>query len=1748
MKTTKRILSLLLSLTLIVGAVVVMPITAEAISTPIELESTAVNFWADPENRIKQSDLYNFASGDKTSMVGAVGVFARSTSSSNFYLFLPSNADCNNLKVWFLADYATVNGSTVVSGQPTDVFKDADEGGTKLVYTLNLGGETYTLNVMKSGDVGAVYIDTSSGSMSSIHSSKDNSESGTIMVVNADGTLEYDGELSSIKGRGNATWGYDKKPYNIKLANSTKLLGMPKARKWCLMANHVDGSLIKNQLTYDFADYIGIKYQPHCKPVDLYINQQYYGSYALSEKVEIKSNRINVTDNYENLEIANGTVDEATGTVIPADMDTLGLSTRTINADNSTTYYTEYSSNYHGHSIGSRRYSAYAKTSNTGINYTNINDPSDLTGGYLFELEISQRWAVENCGFCAYNRQGWVVKSNDYISRHQIDYCYPLLYAIGGAIYNGGTVPSRSVETNCSSLGSTLAYGDRSVTNPAPESQYRGKRWSELLDADSAVKYYWTQEYFKNMDSSVSSTYFFKDVDSVDSKVYAGPLWDMDNSIGYSSNGSRWGHSWTSTSGWYTKNTRIYRWRTRDTSTSYSKDSEAPLSFYGALATNCDDFTTMAKSEWYNTISPAVDILTASEDDDNGVLHNVDYYVDTVEKSGKMNALRLYENSDYNADTIKTGIRNWLTARQTWINGEFPKTDISTCNFANIDNQTCTGSPIEPGVTITDGSTTLQEGKDYTLTYTNNIAAGAARIKVDGTGKYEGSYNLNFNIVKGIFEGSAQIPAAAYKDDVLNVSVTNENGDDVSDLVTLQWYADNVAIGGATSNEYNVSASDAGKTIKVVASGDNVSLAGSVTSNECTIYAGEKPTNYTETLAQWVYDYSLNEADLANADTSGGYAYPATDGQLKETALLKGSVNATSTAKIKWSEDLYSNPTTVITKDYSPIISTDKSDGLAWGEYPYFETTLNTLGYENISFSAKLGGTNRGPGVWKLQYSLNGTNYINIPNSTYTIAKNKTMYDAFSDVTLPDACSNVKNLRIRAVACDDVAINTTYRIVGIPSGDASINNVYVKGTRITAITELDAPTIINKSDNGDASVLFDTDTISIRDNNGGAEVYYSLGGEYKLYNGEFSPFDDNAEVGDTVTLSTYSKFEDIVSDTTTATYTFGGYDINHFVYDTYTENVTNGALYSNGGAFDGSGKMTTYTNGVSQYVPLWNEKNGAFLIAPDDGALWSEYSGYTFEISTSGYEDVSLTAKMYTTAQGPNSVTMQYSLDGGTWNAVEQNIALNANGALEQTFMNYNLPAACDNQKQVFIRLITTENKTHGSATTPSTRLHNNASKGNLYINDIIFAGNQSGDAKMPYTNKTSDYFGDTGNLKYYSADGDNMHYSVVDSDKNIILSGNYNSESGIVIQNATDFNPYSNEGYTVSVWSGDGEDRSPVNTRTYYYKGTTICEFNYNSSSRALAYYLDSTGTKASSTSGAEGELMMYPNGYTPATLVYDDTYTVKVAWASDNFFMYDKSTPLDTPDENGYWYIKTTTRGYHDITLNLEQLSSNKGPRDWGLAYSTNGSTYTYIPSSNVRSISNDASASTVETYNNFKLPSACDNQEELYLKLFINGGETIEGDELVDMLKGNTGIDNIVISGIENAPATDVTINTVVLENELDTTGTIPTDATVSIDGNTFRTEDGSATVQLTIGETYTAEVSKNGTFVNSYTFKVKPNSEITVPVVCVDMNGDGVINGRDWGYITQLDDEDLSDVYKHSFESLVGKRSDSFNYEK
>ena len=120
---------------------------------------------------------------------------------------------------------------------------------------------------------------------------------GTMALVDVNGTVSHADRLRQIRGRGNGTWSNAKKPYQFKLENRADLLGVGEAaRTWVLLAEVMDETLLRNRIALDLALEMGLSETSHSEFVDLYYDGEYRGLYLLAEKVEIGQGRVEGRD------------------------------------------------------------------------------------------------------------------------------------------------------------------------------------------------------------------------------------------------------------------------------------------------------------------------------------------------------------------------------------------------------------------------------------------------------------------------------------------------------------------------------------------------------------------------------------------------------------------------------------------------------------------------------------------------------------------------------------------------------------------------------------------------------------------------------------------------------------------------------------------------------------------------------------------------------------------------------------------------------------------------------------------------------------------------------------------------------------------------------------------------------------------------------------------------------------------------------------------------------------------------------------------------------------------------------------------------------------------------------------------------------------------------------------------------------------------------------------------------------------
>ena len=117
-----------------------------------------------------------------------------------------------------------------------------------------------------------------------------------ISIVSNDGhQLLQDTAFTRL--RGNASMEFPKKPYRIKFAHKHNVLNSPaKAKKWTLINNYGDKTLMRNQLAFELSRRLGMPYTPFCAYVDVVLNGEYKGCYQLCDQIQVHKQRVNIDE------------------------------------------------------------------------------------------------------------------------------------------------------------------------------------------------------------------------------------------------------------------------------------------------------------------------------------------------------------------------------------------------------------------------------------------------------------------------------------------------------------------------------------------------------------------------------------------------------------------------------------------------------------------------------------------------------------------------------------------------------------------------------------------------------------------------------------------------------------------------------------------------------------------------------------------------------------------------------------------------------------------------------------------------------------------------------------------------------------------------------------------------------------------------------------------------------------------------------------------------------------------------------------------------------------------------------------------------------------------------------------------------------------------------------------------------------------------------------------------------------------
>lgn len=441
-----------------------------------------------------------------------------------FTLYLPSYVDLSKLQLYSSFKEVTIKGGAYTTGLTLDSGTATTVNlTTGVTYNLNTQDDlnntkngTYQLKVYTTSDTAAMLMTTNkelyTGTTTANANSKawvgdvngDNWSNEYKDAIETKGSYYFFGEdkkqvntdtvLKKIKGRGNSSFKasmelYGKYAYNFNLNEATELIdGASPSKKWCLLANNPDITMMRNTFIYSLADLVGLKYGPETRLVDLYDNGKYLGAYILTEKVEYGKETL--MSDLQSLDKGN----EKANSYEKYEFDTDHLQDGTVTTykEYDCKYYTKFDQPAVKDDAGNELMAAkpnqdYKSPANFATEYN-----------FLLEFELHDRYENEASWFVSPRTgQAVVVKYPEFATEDEMKYIIDRFEAAESAIY---------------------------------EQNSDFDAISAQVDVDSFARMYLIQELAINLDSSATSYYIH--TDRSNGKLVASPVWDYDWSLG----------------------------------------------------------------------------------------------------------------------------------------------------------------------------------------------------------------------------------------------------------------------------------------------------------------------------------------------------------------------------------------------------------------------------------------------------------------------------------------------------------------------------------------------------------------------------------------------------------------------------------------------------------------------------------------------------------------------------------------------------------------------------------------------------------------------------------------------------------------------------------------------------------------------------------------------------------------------------------------------------------------------------------------------------------------------------------------------------------------------------------------------------------------------------------------------------------------------------------------------------------------
>ena len=455
------------------------------------------------------------------------------------------------------------NGSSASIGDAAQVSGTTAHDFTDLVtYTITgSDGQTtsYEVDLTQFTALPIIYLQTD---YYAAIDSKEDYIPGDTSIVGGRDFDDFDLAEMKIRGRGNSTWGlHPKKPFQMKLADKAEFLGMPNDKKWLFLAEYSDKTMLRNKISFEMGYISNLDWTPQGRFAEVYINDEYNGTYNITQKVEESDNRVALGDTGYLLELDQLSRLDSDDVYFESVLtDKFWVNIKEPSLERSSSEYAYIKTlindfeNAMSGSTSMTSYFAVAETTSDNVWDVNLSQTMTLVPNSDYTVSFKAKSSIDrtmiaglglyhdpwtNAGEPVSLTTAWQTFT---LSQTTIDFGDDqsrVLFDMGGD--QGGEVWIDDVSVLTADGIELVANGDfqsgeasweggaATAVNITSYANGTGG-YAEYIDVDSFVDWYLISEITKNVDSMFFSSMFLNVMPG--EKIKMGPLWDFDLSFG----------------------------------------------------------------------------------------------------------------------------------------------------------------------------------------------------------------------------------------------------------------------------------------------------------------------------------------------------------------------------------------------------------------------------------------------------------------------------------------------------------------------------------------------------------------------------------------------------------------------------------------------------------------------------------------------------------------------------------------------------------------------------------------------------------------------------------------------------------------------------------------------------------------------------------------------------------------------------------------------------------------------------------------------------------------------------------------------------------------------------------------------------------------------------------------------------------------------------------------------------------------